>query len=164
MFTPRMIGAAEWIYFLPFWPFAFFGIWAFWNAMRENRDAKSIERSLHWPETQGRVMGGSVVWGHVEIKYEYNVSGRRHEGTYSEGLPPQAPGGNAARGAAFRLSKAADRYLAQYPAGSNVVIRYNPAKPEESVLYCKGDVQAPGDGPKVEPQFTVTESKKTFWN
>jgi hypothetical protein len=44
------------------------------------------------------------------------------------------------------------------------VIRYNPAKPEESVLYCKGEVQAPGDGAKVEPHFSVTESRKTFWN
>jgi hypothetical protein len=91
MLTLPMIGAAGWIYLIPFWPFAFFGIWAFWNAMRENRDARSIERSLGWPETQGRVVGGSVVWGHVEIKYEYSVSGRRHEGTYSEGFRHKRP-------------------------------------------------------------------------
>jgi|SRR5580658_1624002 hypothetical protein len=164
MFTLPMIDTPGWIYFLPFWPFGFFGIWVFWNAMRENRDAKSIERSLGWPETQGRVVGGSVVWGHVEVRYEYKAGGQWREGTYTEGLPPQAPSGSGGALAARRVKYAAERYLAKYPVAANVIVRYNPENPEESVLYCKGEVHPPGDGPKVEPHFPISESKKNFWN
>jgi hypothetical protein len=33
----------------------------------------------------------------------------------------------------------------EHPARTKVIVRYNPAKPEESVLYGKGEVRQPGD-------------------
>jgi hypothetical protein len=142
-----------WLYLLPLWPIGFYGIWAFWNAMRGSREEKAAERSLDWPETQGRVVRSKIVWGHVEIVYEYWISGVSQEGRYKINLPPQFPGGKAPQA----LGTAGKVEIAEYPVGAKVVVRYNPANPQESVLYRKGEVSPnTGDAKQEKPPHFVT--------
>ena len=148
-----------WVYLVALWPLGFFCIWAFWNMMRDSREEKSMERSLNWPEKQGRVLRSKTVWGHVEVVYEYWVLGKNYEGRYKINLPPQAPGGRAMESvrAARRLITAANEDLAEYPVGAKVVVRYNPVNPTESVLYRKGEVSPhAADEVKPEPPQFVT--------
>jgi hypothetical protein len=46
-------------------PIAFIGIWVTWNMARDSRDEKLLERSVAWPETQGRVTGSRISCGRL---------------------------------------------------------------------------------------------------
>lgn len=129
--------------------------WALWIRDTENQDGKRIERSVNWPEAQGRIVGSRVVWSHVEIKYEYWVFAERYEAVYNISLGPALISGVGLTGAmeARRLNREAKRNMRDFPVGSKVIVRYNRSNPRESVLYCKGEVQPPAEGPKIEPHF-----------
>ena len=129
------------------WPIAVVVIWAIWNFFRERSGEKAILRSLSWPETQGGITRSKVVWGHYEVRYEYTVSAKRFTGTFKIPLFPAVPS----------RSSRAQKYLeelkanqASYPVGKKVVVRFNPNKPGESVLYRVGEISQ-----------TVTPEKKT---
>ena len=55
------------VYLISLWPLVFVGTWAIWNIMGDSRNEKPVERSLDWPEAQGRVVSSKVVWAHVEV-------------------------------------------------------------------------------------------------
>jgi hypothetical protein len=127
------------LYVLPLWPLLFMAIWAIWNMARDSRDAKLVQRSLAWPEAQGKVLTSKIVWAHVAVSYEYSISSGRYTGTYQRNLPVVAPD-KYGQGAAA-VNSEARQDLAEFPPGANVIIRYNPERPGESVLYCKGEIQ-----------------------
>lgn len=123
---------------LPLWPILFVVIWAIWNAERDSRDEKLMERSLTWPEVQGIVVSSKVVWAHVEVKYEYSISDGRYTGKYKINLPPGPPDRYART--ATRVNAEAGQDIAEFPRDAKVIIRYNPQRPNQSVLYCKGEI------------------------
>ncbi len=129
---------SPWILLICLWPVALLLIWLIINSHRDNRDAELVIRSLDWPETQGRVVGSEVVWGHVSVKYEYSVESRCFEGNYNISMTPRAPD-RYGRGAAAFSEEALDA-MDDYPAGSDVVIRYNPKRPQQSVLFRGGKI------------------------
>jgi Protein of unknown function (DUF3592) len=131
-----------WVYLVASWPICFYGIWVLWNAVRDRSDRKSVERSLAWPEEQGYVVSSKIVWGHVEVDYKYWVSGEDHEGKRKFNLPPAGVGGVITIAARLFMN-AANQHMDEYPAGAKVVVRYNPAKPEDSVLCRRSEVSQP---------------------
>lgn len=95
-----------------------------------------------WPVAQGRVLSAKVeecresisrgtggphdrltLYGPV-LLYEYEVAGKRFHGTRIA----QSPGLD--RG----TSEFAEKVVQRYAAGSSVAVRYNPKRPEESIL------------------------------
>ena len=141
------------VYLVPLWTLLFVGIWAIWNTVRDSRDEKLVERSLTWPETQGRVMSSRVVWAHVEVKYEYSISSGRYTGKYKMNLPPGPPDKRGRT--ATRMITEAQQDIGDFPSGANVVIRYNPQQPQQSVLYCRGEISRDDTGrsPSIPPEF-----------
>src|SRR5207245_2234852 len=101
------------------------------------RDEKLMERSLGWPEAQGFVVASTVVWAHVEVRYEYLIKDGRYSGKYKMNLPVGPPDHYART--ATRMNNDAKADLADYPPDAPVIIRYNPKNPKESVLYCRGE-------------------------
>ena len=103
------------------------------------REAAAMKR---WPVAQGRVLSAKVEEYRESISrgtggardrmtlyrpvvlYEYEVAGKHFRGSRIA----QSPGLN--RG----VSEFADKVAQRYPAGSSVPVRYNPKRPEESVL------------------------------
>ena len=140
------------IFLVCLWPLGFVLIWAIWNALRDSRDEKLLLRSIDWPETKGRVLSSEVVWAHVNVVYDYFVDGKRHVGEYKISLSPVAPD-RWGRGAAS-VSQEATKEVAAFPAGTGVTIRYNPARAEESVLYCSDE---PISSPAATPEFRLLE-------
>ena len=132
------------LYLLPVWPLIFMGIWAIWNMARDSRDAKLVQRSLAWPEAQGWVLTSKIVWAHVAVTYEFSIPSGRYTGKYERNLPVVAPD-KYAQGAAA-VNSEAKQDIAEFPPGANVIIRYNPQQPNESVLYCKGEIQPHNSG------------------
>ncbi len=128
--------------------------------VRDSGDEKKMESSVNWPEVQGEVISSKMVWGHVEVRYEYWLFAERYEAAYKISLHPVVPGGKgwSSLRSAAKLGAEGSEYMAQYPVAEKVVVRYNHSKPGESVLYCKGEV-GPGssDGPKVEAHFVTLE-------
>src|SRR5689334_2656621 len=147
-----MIISIQPVDLIPLWPLAFVLIWAIWNIARDSRDEKLVERSLGWPEAQAIVVASSVVWAHVEVKYEYLVKGTRYSGTYKMNLPVGPPDRYART--ATRVSNEAKADLADYPPDTRVIIRYNPKDPKQSVLYCLGEIN------KDKPSEDVGETPK----
>jgi hypothetical protein len=138
------------------WPVWLIGPWALWLMRRESGEDLQVERSIKWPEAQGRVMDTRLVWAHVEVVYEFRVSGKIYEGLHKIHLGPVPMGGASAR-SARALDAAAKRNMKEFPVKSPVVVRYNPANPAESVLYCLGQIQPSAAGPKIEPHFMTFE-------
>ncbi len=134
--------------FAALWPVIFAGIWAIWNMVRDSRDERLVERSLAWPEAQGKVVTSKVVWSHVEVRYEYSISSGRYQGRFKINLPVGAP--DRYGQTAARMNGEALQDMADFPPGANVIVRYDPQKLEQSVLYCRGeisrDVFAKGSG------------------
>lgn len=130
-------------------------LWALWIRSDESEGEKRLERSVNWPEAQGRVLGSRLVWSHVEIMYEYWVFAERYESVYKIRLGPVLISSVGLTGVmeARRLNREAKRNMADFPVGSKVIVRYNRSNPFESVLYCKGEVRPPAEGPKIEPHF-----------
>jgi Protein of unknown function (DUF3592) len=128
-------SSPSWI-LIALWPIAFVIVWAIWNLIRDRQDEKEVEKSLDWPETQGTVATTEVAWAHVEVSYKYSVAGTEYTGKYEISLSPVAP--DRSGSGAAQLNAEAQREMTDYPPGTNLIIRYNPKKPEESVLFCKG--------------------------
>jgi [ribosomal protein S5]-alanine N-acetyltransferase len=148
-----------WIYMLPLWPLGVLLLWTIWKITRDSKDEKEVERSLTWPEVQGTVISGKTVWAHVEITYEYWVLAQRYEAVHKIALRPVAVGGTGITSArsAEALTTEAKGYLADFPVGAKIIVRYNRSNPQESVLYCSGKVKPPGEEPTVEPHFMTME-------
>jgi hypothetical protein len=120
---------------------ALFGVWYMTNHRREAADRREIERSLAWPETQGKVTATRWIGNYVEVFYEYSVAIGPLSGKYQENLPmtiTDTPHTSYNR-ASFAKDEA-NRILADYPIGQKLVIRYNPETPSESVMFCRGVV------------------------
>jgi hypothetical protein len=120
---------------------ALFGVWYMTFHRREAADQKEIERSLAWPETEGKVTSTRWMGNYVEVFYEYSVAIGTLSGKYQENLPmtiTDTPHKSFSR--ASRAKDEANRILADYPLGQKLVIRYNPDTPSESVMFCRGTV------------------------
>jgi Protein of unknown function (DUF3592) len=118
-----------------------FGVWYMTFHRREATDQKAIERSLTWPETQGKVTATRWMGNYVEVFYEYSVAIGTLSGRYRENLPmtiTDTPHKSYSR--ASYAKDEANRILADYPIGQELVIRYNPETPSESVMFCRGAV------------------------
>ena len=103
------------------------------------REAAAMKR---WPVAQGRVLSSKVQEYRESISrgtggprdrmtlyqpvllYEYEVAGKRFQGSRIA----QSPGLN--RG----VPEFAEKLVERYPSGSAVMVRYNPKRPDESVL------------------------------
>jgi len=103
------------------------------------REAAAMKR---WPVAQGRVLSAKVeeyresvsrgtggphdrlTLYHPVLLYEYEVAGKRFHGS----RVAQSPGLD--RG----TSEFAEKVVQRYSSGSSVAVRYNPKRPEESVL------------------------------
>ena len=103
--------------------------WAILRMARDSFDVKMLERSIDWPKVEGKVISNVRVWSHAEVEYEYTVSTRRYPGMYTIPLYKQSRFNSPAKSA-----KELEECLASFPPGSNIVVRYNPEKPSESVL------------------------------
>lgn len=148
-----MASNPDLVYLIPLWPLAFVGIWAIWNIVRDSRNEKLVEHSLAWPEAQGKVVSSKVAWAHVEVTYEYSISSGRYMGKYKMNLPVGAP--DKYGRTATQMNEEAKQDIADFPAGADVIIRYNPQKPDQSVLYCRGEISRDGTGQSsgVPPKF-----------
>jgi hypothetical protein len=132
------------VYLISLWPLAFVGVWAIWNMRRDSRNEELVEQSRTWPEVHGSVVSCKVAWAHVEVKYEYSISSGRYMGKYKINLPVGAP--DRYGQTATRMSDEAKQYIADFPTGADVIIRYNPQQPDQSVLYCRGEINRDGSG------------------
>ena len=112
-----------------------YGIWFLWNKARDDSDEKAVLCSLSWPETQGTVTSSRLKWAHVEVRYDYSVGGTRYIGEYNVAVGIAI----RARGAA-QFGMAANRYIAEFPPGKKIIVRFNPFQPSESVYFCSGEV------------------------
>ena len=103
------------VYWVPLWPIISTIIWAVWNSVRDSRDEKLVERSLAWPEVQGKVVSSKVVWAHVEVIYEYSISSGCYRGKYKMNLPPGPPDqwGRTAK----RMNDESKQNIADFPTG-----------------------------------------------
>ena len=123
-----------WFFLLPIiCPVGLLVIWLIINARRDSRDADLVVRSLDWPRVHGTVIRSEVVWGHVDVVYEYLVEGKCHVGRYEISMTPR-PADRYGR-SATAFSEEAHDAMEDYPVGSTLVVRYNPNQPQESVLY-----------------------------
>jgi len=150
-------NSPNFVYLIPLWPLAFAGFWAIWNMRRDSRNEKLMERSLAWPEVQGRVVSSKIAWAHVEVKYEYSIPSGRYMGKYKINLPAGVP--DRYGQTATRMTEEAKQDIADFPTGADVIIRYNPQQPDQSVLYCKGEIGREGihQGSAVPPKlFTLS--------
>jgi hypothetical protein len=138
---------------LGLWPIGFVVIWAIWNTVRQDRDVALVEKSLNWPEVQGTVTSCKVKWVHVEVGYEYVAEGKYRKGVYKSSLSPAIPD-HFARGAA-QMTAESKQDIAEFPTGTKIIIRYNPAKPGQSVFYCRGNVNHDSSQNSNTPKFEV---------
>jgi len=106
-------------------------------AFRLFQACKGIGRCRSWPEVPGTVLSSGLVRrrklgnktsSFPDIVYQYEVNGRTFQGNRLH--PPPETGG----------SWWAARKVAQYPAGKNVLVSYNPENPLEAVLEKQGPV------------------------
>jgi hypothetical protein len=128
-----------------------------WKSFRDSADEKQVLRSLEWREAKGTVLNTEVVWGHVSVSYEYFVDNKCYTGEYKIGLTPVLPD-RCGMGAAA-LGREAKQGIDEFPPGSKLIIRYNPHRPEESVLYCSDEnPHVSGDASStVAPQFRTLD-------
>jgi hypothetical protein len=139
-----MFNIPNFAYLIPLWPLIFIGVWAIWNMRRDSRNEELVEQSRTWPEVHGCVVSCKVAWAHVEVKYEYSISSGRYMGKYKINLPVGAPDRYAQT--ATRMNQEAKQDIADFPTGADVIIRYNPQQPGQSVVYCRGEINRDGAG------------------
>jgi Protein of unknown function (DUF3592) len=138
-----MSRAPDYAIFFATWPLWLLIVWAVWNMRRDSKDQRLVQRSLAWPESQGKVVNSAVVWGHVEVSYEYHAGGSRYLGSYQINLSPIIPSSIGHGGAAAgQYNKESGEALREFYPGKSVVVRYNPEKPSQSVFYYAGEVGA----------------------
>jgi hypothetical protein len=103
------------------------------------REAAAMKR---WPVSEGRVLSAKVEEYRTSVSrgvggprarmtlyrpvllYEYEVRGKRFQGS----RVAQSPGLDR------RVPEFAQKVVERYPSGSTVAVRYNPKRPDESVL------------------------------
>lgn len=97
----------------------------------EALEVRQARRSQAWPVTEGTVLRSEVVVErvqadddfHAEVTYRYRLNGREYQGDRI--------------GFGFELSDrldSAEAIVARYPAGSSILVYYDPADPSQSVL------------------------------
>lgn len=128
-----------------------------WKSFRDSSDEKRVLRSLEWSEAGGTVLNSEVVWEHVSVTYEYFVDKKRYTGEYKIGLTPIMPDRCGVGAAA--LGREAKEGIDKFPPGSKLVIRYNPQRPGESVLYCSDEDSPSGKDANstTTPQFRTLD-------
>jgi hypothetical protein len=126
------------VYLICLWPLALLIAWAISNAIRDTKNERATLKSLNWPETRGHVVSSKVVWGHVSVSYNYTVETREYAGRYKMNLPPRIPNKDGGDNGREFLAEA-KQAVNDYPVGSKLLIRYNPARPQESVIYCSDE-------------------------
>jgi hypothetical protein len=127
------------IFLICLWPLALLLVWAIWNARRDKKEEKLAERSQNWPKTGGKIVSSQVVWGYVEVKYEYLMDGKMFTGILDLNLPPALPSRGSNR-TLERFNDEAKQNLRDYPVGAKIAVQYNPQRPEESYLsYVDGE-------------------------
>ncbi len=108
-----------------------------------------LRRARTWPAQFGRLdstavrlysNGGQAAGSKfiAELKYSYSAQGQQYSGGLSR---------------SFLLKARADRWIGNYAIGQRVMVRYNPAKPRDSVIF--EDEQAglrSGEAPKERHQ------------
>jgi len=148
---------SPYVFLICLWPFAFLAIWAMWKSFRDSSDEKQVLRSLEWSEARGTVLNSEVVWEHVSVTYEYFVDKKRYTGEYKIGLTPVVPDRCGVEAAA--LGREAKQNVDEFPPGSKVIIRYNPQRPGESVLYCSDEDSPSGKDANstTTPQFRTLD-------
>ena len=129
------------------WPIAMVAVWAIWNLFRDSSDEKQLLHSLNWPEAQGTITSSEAVWGHYEVRFEYSLASKRYRGALKISMKPAVPDRYA--GGARQFAEEAQENLKSYAVGTKVVVRYNPKKPSQSVLFRVGETS----------QRTETEQK-----
>ncbi|NUO64728.1 MAG: DUF3592 domain-containing protein [Gemmatimonadaceae bacterium] len=118
------------------------GLTALWGGF-ELRDR--ARRMTAWPSVRGRVTGSSLVADripmedgsrayHPQVSYEYVVAGREYRGERRSLI--NVGGSGLARGVAQRV-------LARYPLGSEVVVFYDPQDPSAAILERPDPVAGP---------------------
>ena len=112
--------------------------------VRDSRNEKLVEHSLAWPEVHGKVVSSKVAWAHVEVKYEYSISSGQYTGKYKINLSVGAP--DRYGQTATRMNQEAKQDIADFPTGADVIIRYNPQQPAQSVLYWRSGISGDGTG------------------
>jgi Protein of unknown function (DUF3592) len=142
------------IYFIPFWGLFFVAIWAVWNIVRDSRKEKEDLGASDWAEVPGRVLSSKVVWGHFEVQYEYLADAQYRQGTHVMNLPPVAPD-HYASGAARNATEAAEDKR-DFPPGVQVIVKYNPEKPDQSILLCRGKI-TPDTVEQQPPKFVTLD-------
>ena len=94
-----------------------------------------LQRARSWPTAAGRVESSVMrlqsrgnnqsIWV-AEVKYSYAVGGESFSGLLRR---------------TFLLNKSAEKWVASYPNGRSVAIRYNPNKTNDSVLDERDQVE-----------------------
>jgi uncharacterized protein DUF3592 len=138
-----MNSSHPYIIFVATWPLWIFTAWVLWNMRRDSRDEKLIVGSLDWPESQGKVLESAVAWAHVEVSYEYHADGVRYRGSYQINLSPilaTSIGTGATTSMARQHNREVSEAYREFYPGKDIVVRYNPRKPSESVFYRVGEV------------------------
>jgi hypothetical protein len=134
-----------WIFLICLWPVVFLAVWAVWNVARNGREERKSLRAVDWPKVRGTVVESRGAWAHVEVVYEYVADGKTWRGVYKMNLTPVVPD-RSAQGAAS-LNRQSREDIEQYPAGSHVLVQYDPKKPADSILYCSDEPVKTGSTP-----------------
>jgi hypothetical protein len=119
--------------------------------LRDSRQEKAALRAANWPELQGKVTTSKAVWGHYEVTYEYIMNATLYSGTHVINLSPVGPD-HTAQGAS-RLAAEAKEDLSDFPPGLDVIIKYNPQDPAQSILLCRGRVAETKTRQQEPPEF-----------
>ncbi|HEX8850519.1 MAG TPA: DUF3592 domain-containing protein [Gemmatimonadaceae bacterium] len=118
------------------------GLAALWGGF-ELRDR--ARRMTAWPSVRGRVTGSTLVTDHTrmedgttayypQISYQYVVAGLEYRSQRRSLV--DVGGSGLARGVAQRV-------LARYPVGSDVLVFYDPEHPSEAILERPDPVAGP---------------------
>ena len=90
-----------------------------------------------WPSTMGTVLASAIEWRHSSdsgstayrvVQYSYQVNGQVYP-SYKLAPGPEVAGTGA------------NKVVAKYPAGAQVMVFYNPQNPSEAVLERKAPAQ-----------------------
>ena len=98
---------------------------------------KKMAAVSQWPSTKGTVMTSTIEWrsssdsgstAYPVVQYSYQVNGQAYQ-SYKLAPGPELGGTGA------------NKVVARYPAGAQVMVFYNPQNPSEAVLERKAPAQ-----------------------
>lgn len=94
-------------------------------AIRQGRHWLNRRASRNWNYGDGIIESGDYIGGGERacLYYSYTVSGEYFSGEHWQGIRSLWGG-----------TKKTEEFLARYPAGTRVTVRYNPHSPDQSVL------------------------------